>query len=73
MPHPLAQQRDEQPVLDSRSIPALQQRFWPVVVHGHTPAPEPEICANRIDVDSGAYATGQLTCVVLERDQVGFV
>ncbi len=37
-----------------------------VVVHGHTIAPEAELCRNRIGLDTGAFATGRLTCVVLE-------
>ena len=37
-----------------------------VVVHGHTPAPEPEIRPNRINIDTGAVFTGRLTCLVLE-------
>lgn len=37
-----------------------------VVVHGHTPVGEPEVQANRIAIDTGAFATGRLTCVVLE-------
>ena len=37
-----------------------------VVVHGHTPAAEVEIKANRIGIDTGAYATGVLTALRLE-------
>ncbi len=37
-----------------------------VVVHGHTIAPEPVIRANRIGIDTGAYATGRLTALGLE-------
>jgi serine/threonine protein phosphatase 1 len=37
-----------------------------VVVHGHTITPEPEILPNRIGIDTGAFATGRLTCLVLE-------
>ncbi|MCG5243674.1 metallophosphoesterase [Azospirillum doebereinerae] len=37
-----------------------------VVVHGHTIAPEPELRANRIGIDTGAYATNRLTALVLE-------
>jgi serine/threonine protein phosphatase 1 len=37
-----------------------------VVVHGHTPLSAPVRTANRISVDTGAYATGILTCAVLE-------
>jgi serine/threonine protein phosphatase 1 len=44
-----------------------------VVVHGHTPVGKPEILANRINIDTGAYATGRLTCLVLEADQLDFL
>lgn len=36
------------------------------VVHGHTPTKEPEVLPNRINIDTGAYASGHLTCLVLE-------
>lgn len=36
-----------------------------VVVHGHTPFPEPVVRPNRIGIDTGAGAGGPLTCVVL--------
>ena len=37
-----------------------------VIVHGHSPQEQPEIWSNRINVDTGAYLTGKLTCLVLE-------
>jgi serine/threonine protein phosphatase 1 len=37
-----------------------------VVVHGHTPANQPEVRSNRINVDTGAVFGGRLACVVLE-------
>ena len=37
-----------------------------VVVHGHSVSAHPEILPNRIGIDTGAYATGRLTCLVLE-------
>lgn len=36
-----------------------------VVVHGHSPTDQVELRANRINVDTGAYATGHLSCIVL--------
>jgi serine/threonine protein phosphatase 1 len=42
--------------------------FGAVVVHGHTPMPEPEIRHNRINIDTGAYATGRLSCLLIESD-----
>lgn len=47
--------------------------FGMFVVHGHTPAMEPDIRQNRINIDTGAYATGRLTCLVLEADQMTFL
>ena len=44
-----------------------------VVVHGHTPSVAPEIRVNRIGIDTAAYATGQLTCLILEGDQRRFL
>lgn len=37
-----------------------------MIVHGHTIRPEPEVKPNRIGIDTGAYATGHLTCLVME-------
>ena len=39
--------------------------FGKVVVHGHTPGREPDIAPNHIGIDTGAFATGRLTCLVL--------
>lgn len=36
-----------------------------LVVHGHTPVEEPEIRPNRIGIDTGAFASGRLSCLVL--------
>jgi serine/threonine protein phosphatase 1 len=36
------------------------------VVHGHTPVRIPEVLPNRINVDTGAFATSALTALVLE-------
>jgi serine/threonine protein phosphatase 1 len=40
--------------------------FGKVVVHGHTPVPEPESLRNRIGIDTRAFHTGRLTAVCLE-------
>jgi len=50
-----------------------EEDFGKIVVHGHTAAMEPEIRPNRINIDTGAYATGRLTCLVLEGDQMSFL
>ena len=53
--------------------PILPEAPSTAVVHGHTPAPEPEVRSNRINVDTGAVRGGKLTCAVLEGDQVGLL
>jgi serine/threonine protein phosphatase 1 len=44
--------------------------FEKIVVHGHTPVHEPDIRNNRINIDTGAFATGRLTCMVFEGAEV---
>jgi serine/threonine protein phosphatase 1 len=50
-----------------------EEDFGKVVVHGHTPVMTPDIRPNRINIDTGAYATGRLTCLVLEGDKISFL
>ncbi len=70
---PLARQREQDLLwirdefLDSRAD------FGKVVVHGHTPRETPELRSNRINVDTGAFMSGQLTCAVLEDKDVRFL
>lgn len=45
---------------------ASSQMHEKVVVHGHTITPEPTVLPNRIGIDTGAYASGKLTCLILE-------
>ena len=35
-------------------------------MHGHTPAREPEIRANRVNVDTGAFRSGVLSALVID-------
>jgi diadenosine tetraphosphatase ApaH/serine/threonine PP2A family protein phosphatase len=44
-----------------------------LIVHGHTPSIAPEIRPNRIGIDTAAFATGRLTCLILEKDQRRFL
>ena len=47
--------------------------YGKIVVHGHTPVVDPQVRPNRINIDTGAFATGRLTCVVLEGDRHRFI
>jgi serine/threonine protein phosphatase 1 len=47
--------------------------FGKLVIHGHTPGEQPEVRPNRINIDTGAFATGRLTCLVLDGDSRRFL
>lgn len=62
---PLAQQSE-------RDLLWIRDRFLDsdhdhglLVVHGHTPMNVPDVQANRIGIDTGAFSTGRLSAVVL--------
>ena len=40
-----------------------EQAFARVIVHGHSPVAKPEFFANRINLDTAAFATGRLSCL----------
>jgi serine/threonine protein phosphatase 1 len=70
---PLEQQRRADLLWIREDFLLHEEDFGKVVVHGHTPTTEPDIRPNRINIDTGAYATGRLTCLVLEGDQMSFI
>lgn len=41
-----------------------------IIVHGHTPVAAPLFLPNRIALDTGAFATGNLTCIAIEDDSI---
>jgi serine/threonine protein phosphatase 1 len=47
--------------------------FGKIVMHGHTPTEQPEVLPNRINIDTGAYASGHLTCLILDEDKRRFM
>jgi diadenosine tetraphosphatase ApaH/serine/threonine PP2A family protein phosphatase len=47
--------------------------FGKTVVHGHTPTLEIEIRPNRINIDTGAFATNRLTCLVIEESKLSYI
>ena len=70
---PLAKQREEDLLWIRDEFLISEERHEKLIVHGHTPVAQPDIRSNRINIDTGAYATGQLTCLVLEADHISFV
>ncbi|MCR4378810.1 MAG: metallophosphoesterase [Rhodospirillales bacterium] len=50
-----------------------EANFGYCVVHGHSPVDVPEVRSNRIGIDTRAWASGVLTCLVLEDDTQRFL
>jgi serine/threonine protein phosphatase 1 len=47
--------------------------FGKIVVHGHTITEAPEVRRNRIGIDTGAFASGILTCLMLQGEEWSFL
>ena len=47
--------------------------FGKIIIHGHTPTTEIELRSNRINIDTGAFATGRLTCLVIEGETLSVI
>ena len=70
---PLTEQREEDLLSIRQDFLLCEDSFSKIIVHGHTPVAQPDIRPNRINIDTGAFATGQLTCLILEDDQIAFL
>jgi calcineurin-like phosphoesterase family protein len=70
---PLADQREEDLLWIREPFLSTAADFGKVVVHGHSIAYEPELRHNRIGIDTGAFATGRLTCLVLAGDALSLL
>jgi serine/threonine protein phosphatase 1 len=67
---PIQQQAESDLLWIREEFLLWEKPFEKIVVHGHTPVHEPEIRANRINIDTGAFATGRLTCMVFEGTEI---
>lgn len=50
-----------------------RESFGKMVVHGHSITEEIDVRPNRIGIDTGAFASGKLTAIGLERDERWFL
>jgi serine/threonine protein phosphatase 1 len=67
---PLRRQREEDLLWIRDEFLQSDEDFGKFIVHGHTPVPKPEIRQNRINIDTGAYATGILTLLTIQGDRM---
>jgi len=70
---PVARQDETDMIWIRHEFLQFKGDFGKKVVHGHTPVAQPEVHVNRINVDTGAYYSNRLTCVVLEGTAHRFV
>lgn len=50
-----------------------QDLYEKVVVHGHTPGPQPDIRANRVNLDTKAFESGRLTAMAVSGREKRFL
>jgi serine/threonine protein phosphatase 1 len=67
---PLNRQREEHLLWIRDDFLRTDYDFGKYIVHGHTPVEEPDIRPNRINIDTGAFATGRLTCLIIEGEEM---
>ena len=70
---PLEQQSEEDLLWIREDFLLHEEKFEKVIVHGHTPVINLDIRPNRINIDTGAFATGRLTCLVLEGQTLAII
>lgn len=70
---PLDQQQEHDLLWIRDEFLLHEESFGKMVVHGHTPVREPDFRPNRINIDTGAYATGRLTCLVIEGESTAIL
>lgn len=70
---PLDRQREDDLLWIRAGFADRDAAFEKIVVHGHTPVPAPELRRHRINIDTGAYATGRLTAVKLHGRSCDFL
>jgi serine/threonine protein phosphatase 1 len=63
---PLKQQDPHDLIWIREDFLTAEQQHDKIVVHGHTPVLHPDIRHNRINIDTGAWRSGVLTCVAIE-------
>lgn len=70
---PLEHQSEEDILWIRDEFLASNAAFGKIVVHGHTISTRPDVQRNRIGIDTGAFATGKLTALVLEGSEWSFL
>lgn len=67
---PLDLQREEHLLWIRDDFLRVDHDFGKYIVHGHTPVKEPDIRPNRVNIDTGAFESDRLTCLMIEGEEM---
>ncbi|MEK9281671.1 MULTISPECIES: metallophosphoesterase [unclassified Bradyrhizobium] len=67
---PLASQREDDLLWIRDEFLLSEKKHEKYIIHGHTPVREPDIRLNRANIDTGAYATGNLTLLTIQGNRL---
>jgi serine/threonine protein phosphatase 1 len=67
---PLKEQQESDLLWIRNEFLDSEENFGKYIVHGHTPVDKPDIRQNRINIDTGAYATGNLTLLTIQGSRI---
>lgn len=70
---PLLEQSDRDCLWIRKTFLNSEADHGAMVVHGHSISNQPEIRHNRVGIDTGAYRSGVLTCLVLDGEARNFL
>lgn len=70
---PLSKQTSMDKMWARQEFLASTADFGKVIVHGHTIFTQPDVKPNRISIDTGSYATGRITCLILDGKEKAFL
>jgi serine/threonine protein phosphatase 1 len=70
---PLDKQIDEDRLWIRQEFLGSRKKHGAIILHGHSITENAEVLPNRIGIDTGAYITGRLTALGLEREERWFL
>jgi len=70
---PLSRQKENDLLWIRQEFLSSRGDFGKIVVHGHTPTRDIGVEPNRVNIDTGAFATGRLTCLVIDESSLSVI
>jgi len=70
---PLSRQKESDLLWIRQEFLSSYDDFGKIVIHGHTPTRGIQVEPNRVNIDTGAFATGRLTCLVIDEASLSVI